>query len=188
MKMDNNNNNNDEQQSQHIVTDCSPTFCACDPNLDRCQQGFLNNRAHVGAEMAESFHLYRIQQRVDASVQSAYHEESTSWIRRHLMASRFTTQQNPASMWGRFQRNARVARENSLLLSRRPSNTASRPFGILVPEQAAIGPLQHLAAPQGRDTLSKDDDLVCDHTINYCVSGDSNSSHSLEQSRKKKKD
>ena len=101
------------------------------------------------------------------------------------MASRFTTQQNPASMWGRFQRNLRVKRENSMLSSRRPGNMASRPFGILVPEQAAEGPLQHLAAPHGQDHLAKDAELVCDHANGYCISGDSNSSNSLEQSRKR---
>ena len=186
---DSNNNNNNEQQrqQQQIITECSPTFCACDPNLDRCQQGFSNNRSLNWAGSAHNFHLYRVQQRIDASVQNAYHEESTSNIRRHLMASRFTTQQNPASMWGRYQRNVRVARENSMLSSRRPTNTASRPFGILIQEQAAERPLLHLAAPQGQDHLAKDHELVCRHEIGYCISGDSDSSHSFEQSRKRQK-
>ena len=189
MKMadNNNNNNNEEQRQQQIVTDCSPTFCACDPNLDRCQQGFVNNRIQAWADEAHGFHTYRVQQRIDASVQNVYHEESTSNIRGHLMASRFSTNQNPASMWGRFQRNLRANRENSVLSRRRPHNMASRPFGILVPEQAAEGPLQHLAAPKGQDYLAKDADLVCDHANGFCISGDSNSSNSLEQSRKRQK-
>ena len=101
------------------------------------------------------------------------------------MACRLNTEQNPASMFGRFQNNLRknVKQANRSLLSRRPCNTESHPFGILVPEQAAIGPLQHLAAPQGQDYLTVNYELDCNEE--GCISGDSNSSDSFEQSRKR---
>ena len=38
------------QQQRTASTECSPTFCACDPNLDRCQQGFPNNRTKPGSK------------------------------------------------------------------------------------------------------------------------------------------
>ena len=173
-------------QEQQIINDCSPTFCACDPNSDRCLQGYENNRAGNWADQMADFHLYRTQQRIDASMQPAHREEPTSSIRRRLMASRLTAQQNPASMWGRFCRTRqRIAAENAMLASRQPGNIATRPFGILVPEQAAAGPLQHLAAPQGRDHMAKEEELQCQHEVGYCISGDSNSSDSLEKSRKR---
>ena len=185
--MDNNNNNNNEEnrQQQEIITECSPSFCACDPSLDRCQQGFPDNRAQAWNDESQDFHMYMVQQRINATVQDPYPGERNSMIRRQLMASRLNTQQNPASMFGRFQQNLRrnVKLENSSLLSRRPCNTLSHPFGMLVPEQAAVGPLQHLAAPQGHDYMEKNYELECDE--NGCISGDSDSSKSLEQSRKK---
>ena len=54
---------------------------------------------------------------------------------------------------------------------------------MLVPEQAAIGPLQHLAAPQGHDYMTKNYELECDEC--GCISGDTNSSDSIDQSRKR---
>ena len=186
--MDNNNNNNNEEdrQQQQIVTECSPTFCACDPNLDRCQQGFPDNRAQAWGDESQDFHMYMVQQRINNTMQGPYREEPTSMIRRQLMASRLNTQQNPASMFGRFQQNLRrnVRQENSSLLSRRPCNTLSHPFGILVPEQAAVGPLQHLAAPQGQKYMEQNYELECDE--DGCISGDTNSSDSIDQSRKRK--
>ena len=169
----------EQEQGQEIVTECSPTYCACDPNLPRCMHGFEQNRLAAWRDDARDFHLYRVQQRVEASVQPSHEEGATSMLRRRAMANRLMTQQDPAASM-LFRR-----RPNSSAFLRRHSSTLdAQPFGRLVPEQAPACSLQRLAAPQGQDQWPKDQDLTCDQ-FGACISGDTNSDDSLEQSRKR---
>ena len=176
--MDRQEDQRPQEQGQEIVTECSPTFCACDPNLPRCVHGY-DNRAAGWQDAARDFHMYRVQQRLEASVQPGHQEGATSTMRRRAMANRLLTQQDPAA---------------SMLFRRRPNSSAflrrhsgmldAQPFGRLVPEQAPACSLQRLAAPQGQDQWHKDQDLTCDK-FDACISGDTDSSHSLEKSRKR---
>ena len=174
-----------QQQQQQIVTECSPSFCACDPEAPRCQYGYENHTNAHWNDVGQRFHLDRVQQRIEASMQPAYRQHPTSMLRRRVMANRLLTEQEPShSML--FRRRPQSL-ENSMLFRRQARALASQPFGNLIPEQSAVGPLQHLAAPQGNDQLLKDEELQCNHNIGFCISGDSNSDNSLEQSRKQQR-
>lgn len=170
-----------QAQAQEIVMECSPTFCACDENEPRCLNGYENNRsAALWRDSMAQFHLDRVQQRIDATMQPSHREDPTSSLRRRVMANRLLTQQN-TELLGR-RPNINLA--NSMLF-RRQARAMAQPFGQLVPEQAQDRPLQGLAAPQGRDQLIKDNALVCNQ--DFCLSGDSDSEASLEQSRRRQR-
>ena len=177
-----------EQNEQNIVNDCSPSFCNCDPNLAVCAQGYVNNRgAGQWQDMGRAFHMDRVQQRIDAVMQPAYRQEPTSELRRRMLSNRYLTQQNLPTGSMLFRRRPNVIPRNSFnsMLLRRQAALPSQPFGRLVPELLPAASLQSLAAPQGRNFFQKEDLLECNS--NGCLSGDTDSSKSIDQSRRQKK-
>ena len=176
-----------EQNGQNIVNDCSPSFCSCDPNLAACANGYVNNRGAAWQDIGAAFHMDRVQQRIDAVMQPAYRQEPTSELRRRIMSNRYLTQQNLPTGSMLFRRRPNVIPKNSFnsMLLRRQAVLPSQPFGRLVPELLPAAGLQSLAAPQGRDFFQKEDLLECNS--NGCLSGDTDSSKSIDQSRRQKK-
>ena len=132
--------------------------------------------------VGQDFHLYRIQERINDSMQPTHREEPTSRLRRHVMANRIMTQQNPGSSM-LFRRRENVSFQNSVFL-RRQLRFSTQPFGSLVPEQHGAASLSHHAAPLGKDTVYRDEDLDCE-VQEACISGDSDSEKSIEQSRRR---
>ena len=175
------------QNEQKIVTECSPSFCNCDIDAGRCLNGYDNNRgAAQWIDSSQGFHLDRVQQRIDASMQPSYQEEPISMLRRRMMANRLLTQQTTEHSVS-LRRRTNVSFANTMLYGQSTRQLVTQPFGQLVPEQVPGCSLQRLAAPQGQDHLIKDKELTCRHEDNYCISGDTDSDKSLEQSRKRQK-
>ena len=173
-------------ESQKIVTDCTPTCCSCSPDLATCSSGYTENRGpdyyyYTGQE----FHHYSVQYKIDASMQPTYREEHqndwksepTSALRRHVMATRLASQQNPGRTM-LHRRSENLTFENSVFL-RRQTRLPTQ-FGRLVPEQHGAASLNHLAAPQGQSIKLREEDMQ-----HMKISGDSDSEKSLDQSRRK---
>ena len=181
-------------ESQKIVTDCTPTCCSCNPDLPTCSFGFTKNRDPDPENpekpdhqyfINQEFHRYSMQYKIDSSMQPTYREEHTnirrsevtSALRRHVMATRIASKQNPGIV-RRHTRYENLTFENSVFL-RRQTRLPTQ-FGRLVPEQHGAASLNHLAAPQGQSIKLREEDMQ-----HMKISGDSDSEKSLDQSRRK---
>ena len=179
----------DQERSlqQEIVTDCTPSCCNCSPELTTCSSGFVNNRGPDYIRLAgQDFHLYRIQERINDSMQPTYSKEPTSRLRRHVMTNRIMTQEMPIESSMLFRRRGNVSFQKSAFM-RRHSRLSTQPFGSLVPEQVAGASLGHHANPLGKPTVYRDEDLDCETHEEVCISGDSDSEKSIDQDRRQKK-
>ena len=189
-----------EREPQKIVTDCTPTCCSCNPDLPTCEFGFTKNRDPDPENpekpdhqyfINQDFHHYSIQYKIDSSMQPTYREEHTnvrrsevtSALRRHVMATRIASRQNPGIIRRRTrnENHWQTHIENSVFL-RRQSRLPTQ-FGKLIPEQHGPASLSHLASPQGPTAPKlkiREEDMEA-----MKISGDTDSEKSIDQSRRK---
>ena len=189
-----------EREPQKIVTDCTPTCCSCNPDLPTCAFGFTKNRDRDPENpekpdhqyfINQDFHHYSIQYKIDSSMQPTYREEHTnvrrsevtSALRRHVMATRIASRQNPGIIRRRTrnENHWQTHIENSVFL-RRQSRLPTQ-FGKLIPEQHGPASLSHLASPQGPTAPKlkiREEDMEA-----MKISGDTDSEKSIDQSRRK---
>ena len=189
-----------EREPQKIVTDCTPTCCSCNPDLPTCAFGFTRNRDPDPENpekpdhqyfINQDFHHYSIQYKIDSSMQPTYREEHTnvrrsevtSALRRHVMATRIASRQNPGIIRRRTrnENHWQTHIENSVFL-RRQSRLPTQ-FGKLIPEQHGPASLSHLASPQGPTAPKlkiREEDMEA-----MKISGDTDSEKSIDQSRRK---